>query len=401
MSGVTMSPLLPVIVITKNDNTTYTFNPFLGTFDFRVQSLQAQPPVDSQGGTFDLNIVSNDASNSAMNTLLSNISCGNKITIYIGKTDGGKILVFTGMMRDLIITEPNKKYMQLEVIGPDWWSDLAKNRICSFARIQKPAATGIGYDPTDTNVTVGQIAIDLLTLSSSYTFPDVTLQQQGVTVSQANIDPGLLGVSGTKVPQFIANFEKLDDKLSELDVWGSCIHYFDPDGTFHMRPAAIVPDAKGSWLFTDDPTDSTITTWAVGKVGYLAPNQKFKYTVENYKRRLIGTGGDLVSIDQKQETDSGSTVLSSTWLAIQVTPLMRVGFAIQIYVESIGTPTQDLAVMVVQDNGGNPTGSPLVNLNVSRTQISNTPTWIQVNVGQDYQTGSGVKYWIVLPGNSG
>lgn len=399
MSVVTRQPIIPVIVIYKNDGTQYTFNYFLGTFGFRLQSGQCTPPVDSQGGSFEVDIVSSDASNSAANTLLSNISCGNKIVIWAGKSNTGLTKIFTGMIRDIIITEPTSNYMQIQFVGPDWWSDIAKNRITSFARIQKPSASGIGYDNTDQNANVGQIAMDLLNLPTSYTFPDVTAAQQGIIVDSTKIDPGLLGTGGSKVPQFISNFEKLDDKLSELDVWGSSIHYFDPDGNFYMRPAAVVPDIKGSWLFTDDINDSLAPTWTPGKVGYLSPGQKFKYTVENYKRRLIGAGGDLVSIDTSQETNAGSDNLSPTWLAVQFQPTFITAYAIQIYLASIGVPTQNLALMLVQDQGGKPTGQVVRNLTLDKSLISSAPGWIQFNIGDQYQTSN--KYWVVLPGNTG
>lgn len=399
MVVVTRLPILPVIAIYKNDGSQYNFNHFTGTYDFRIQSLQCRPPVDSQGGTFTLNIVSSNASNSAANAFLGNISCGNKIVISLGKSASGLTKVLTGMIRDISIKESISNHMQIIITGPDWWSDIAKNRITSFARIQKPAASGIGYDNSDLNAVVSQIASDLIKLPTSYTFPDVTAEQQGIVVNLANIDPNLQGTNGTKVPQFISNFEKLDDKLSELDVWGSSIHYFDPDGNFYMRPAAIQPDPKGSWLFTDDPNDSISATWASGLVGFLAPSQEFKYTVESYKRRLIGTGGDLVSLDVSQETNSAFDTLSSTWLAIQFQPTFITAYSIQIYLASLGIPTQNLAFMLVQDRGGAPTGQVVKNLSLDKKNISNTPGWLSFNIGDQYQTSS--KYWVVLPGNSG
>ena len=72
--SITKRPLLPVITIKKDDDTLLTYNPFTPTFDFRLRSLQFEPPYDSVGGKFDLRIVSDAVTNAATNILINNIS---------------------------------------------------------------------------------------------------------------------------------------------------------------------------------------------------------------------------------------------------------------------------------------------------------------------------------------
>ena len=119
---ITKRPLLPVIVITKDDLTSYTFNPHIGTFDFRVSSLTFTPPYDNVGGSFNLSIMSSDATNSNMNTFLNNVNEGNELTISLGKTNATSTLIFRGIIERKEINESQKTFMSVTLSGPDWGS---------------------------------------------------------------------------------------------------------------------------------------------------------------------------------------------------------------------------------------------------------------------------------------
>ena len=73
---ITKKPLLPVIVITKDDLSTYTFNPHTSVFDFRE-----------------------------MNTFLTNVNEGNELIISLGKTNATSTLIFRGIIERKEIKE--------------------------------------------------------------------------------------------------------------------------------------------------------------------------------------------------------------------------------------------------------------------------------------------------------
>ena len=55
-----------------------------------------------------------------------------------------------------------------------------------------------------------------------------------------------------QVPQFEANAEKLDDKLTELDELGGTIHFVDADKTFYMKDALTISSSGVSALCVCD-----------------------------------------------------------------------------------------------------------------------------------------------------
>jgi len=194
----TKRPVLPVIQITKNDASTFTFNPFTPTFNFRLKNARFKPPFDARGGNYEMVLVSSDVSNSEANTLLTNIREDNQITAWVGKTDATKVKVFLGIIENIEINEPNKDLMEITLSGPDWGSDILKNRVVNDSWIQRKDLTDPNkVDTTDNSTTQQQIAIDLLTRSKTY--PDrnypVPIDTQGMTVSAGNIAGSDLQIS--------------------------------------------------------------------------------------------------------------------------------------------------------------------------------------------------------------
>jgi len=404
----TRQPILPVIQIVKNDSTIYNYNPFTSTFDFKVQTLQCSPAADAQGGKFTLKIIPPAGVDvSTMNAILGNIENGNQITIWIGKSNSSLTKVFLGVLENITVDESGPNYMQITLDGPDWGSDILKNRICLYYKVQRYLADNITYDPNDPNVTIVQILTDLLTSTLAYPFNDITVANQGIVFSASNVDTSIQNV---RIPQMMANLEHLDDKLSELDNWCNAVHYVDANKNYIMKPAVSNTSptpATGTWLFTDSVSDSLIASWTTGNVGYISlDGSSYKYTTENYKHRIIGIGSSQVSIDGatlgtpvQQTTNSGSTTLDSThWLAQQFKPIYATGYSVAIFLATVGTPTVDIIVEIVQDNAGKPTGQVLQNLSIPRSQVAPSPGgWNQINIGVSYLTPSA--YWIVIPPN--
>lgn len=408
-----LTPALPVLTIEKNDSSLYNFNPFGSpvTFDFKVKKCKLTPPVDSSGGKFSITIYAPDKSNATMNSILENIENGNEITGWVGKDEAGLAKFFLGVIQNITVNEITPNYMEVTLDGPDWGSDMLKNRISLYYKVQRYKADQVTLDPTDPNVTIPQIASDLLTAKLAYPFVDITAEDQGLVFDTDNIDISLQEV---RVAQILANYEHLDDKLSELDNWCNAVHYVDPDKNFIMRPAVPQPNPSpgttpGTWLFTDSKNDSLISDWQTGNVGFISMiGASYKYSTENYKARIIGLGGDQISIDGsvlgtpvEQTDDSGGyTALDTThWLAQKFTPVYAQGYSIALLVayQGLTPPSANMEVLIIQDNGGAPTGPVLATLSIPNSSFSSSPQWIQINVGQDYLTPN--PYWIVIPPN--
>ena len=169
-------PLLPVITIKKDDATLYTWNPFAGTFDFRVQSLRFTPVADSKGGQFQLTIVSSDATNVNARTLLTNITGNNEVTIWVGKTDTTKTKVFLGIVETVETYEPNLNLTTITLSGPDFGSNILKRRILDRSWTRAKESDGITL-ANDVTVLISQIVSDIITGAESlYVETDPTIE---------------------------------------------------------------------------------------------------------------------------------------------------------------------------------------------------------------------------------
>ena len=400
MVDITKRPFLPKITIKKNDASLYTFDHFTTTYDFRLVSGTIKSPYDSTGGQFSIKIISTDGTNSAMNTILSNIQEDNEVTIWVGKTTATLIKIFLGKIESIEIEEPNKNLMYVTISGPDWGSDILKNLVVNRSWIQEkdPANQDLLLS-TDFKSSVGQIVQDLLTDTKSYNLDvnyPVTAVNLGVIATAGNYP-----ATGTsyQVPQFEANSEKLDDKLTELDELAGTVHFVDADKTFYMKDSlAISPSGV---LLTDNENDSEIhgVKDYTGKVGYIAPNSTYTKTVENHKARLYGIGSNTFTTDTSQETVTGSTSLATDWYAQKITPVLQDLYTIGVYVGYTGTPTLDLTLLVVEDNAGLPTGSTLRTVSKGYTSITATGAWIYFPVGEKVNTAS-KSYWVILAGGT-
>jgi len=386
-------PLLPVITLEKNDASLYTFNHFLGTYDFRLRSLQFDPVYDSVGGKFDLRIVSSDVSNANANTILNNINPGNEIAIWLGKTDALKTKLFLGQMEEIEITEANKNLMELKLTGIDWGSAILKNRIVIGDWRQKFKADGTTLDETDTAAKISQIATDLLTKTMHYPSADYTAENQGVVVTAANIKPVDIPLA-----QFTANYEKLDDKLADLDRVGASVHYVDPTKNFIMKQDNVTNPT--GVLIVDDYDDSVAATWNQAKLGLILPNSSYTKSLELHKRRIFGLGGDQTDqIDQSSATDAGTpTEFYTQYIAQRFTPQKNNVYDIAVRLSKVGSPTVDPVLELWEEVSSTPTfGTNLKNVSIARTAVATTANWHLFSLSEQLNTKA--NYWIVMRKN--
>lgn len=390
---ITKKPQLPIINIAKNGGGNYVFNHYLATYDFRLRFLECKPPADSKGGNFKLTLVSSNATNVNANTLLSNIANGNEIVVYVGKSDATKLLVFRGIIESIEINEPNMNLMEITLTGPDFGSNILKHRVIQGYWEQYKTGDGITLDTTDTHTTPTQIAQDMLNISGNYPTSDgVTAATQGIVVTASN----MVALNNTPLAQFTVLLEILDDKISEIDAIAQTTHYVDANKNFIMKPPTLsTTGLPADHLLVDDYSDTVALTWDATKVGLISPGMKLKKTVENYKHRIFGVGGDTISLDQVFETNTTSQDINAKWYAAQYQPTQRMLYAVGVFVKTVGTPTSDLVIIIKEDNGGNPTGSVLSTVSIPKEKIGSSLGWRYVQIGVELNVAK--KYWIMLP----
>ncbi len=392
MSSVTITkqPLLPVITIKKNDGSLYTFSHFLGTYNFRIRRCEFTPPIDSVGGKFNITLTSSDGSQSGLNTILTAINEGNEVTIWIGKTDGTKTKAFLGIIETTEIIQPNKNYFDLKISGPDWGSYILKSRIVARSWTQK--RNGTALDTTDNTTLVSQIVDDLLTETQSYPNNDYSVVDSGLVFSSSNVT-----LPTIRLPDFNANYEKLDDKLAVLDDICGTIHYVDPDKVFYMKQQNIsASSAPATILFTDDYTDSIATGWDQTKVGLIGPNATYVRTLENHKRKIFGLGGNKDQVDINASSTTSSTTLETSHLAVKFTPTYTTVGNIGVYIAKVGTPTSNLIVDLREDNGGVPTGNIIRSVQIDKAAVGTSAPSLPNLVKINDEINTGRSYWIVL-----
>lgn len=385
--SITKRPLLPKITLQKNDNSLYTYDPFTSTFDFRLMSLQFKPVSDHQGGEFSMDIVSSNASNLSMNTLLGNVKEGNEVSISVGKTSGNIQSLFLGMIETITITEQSKNLMVVTMSGPDWGSSTMQGRIVNGFWEQRKAANGTDLDATDTSTAIENITYDLLTKTQYYAAADYAIDDQGVTVSLAN-----MVTTGISVPQFAANMEKLSDVLKELNHIGGTECYIDHTKTFRMvRPESL----DSGVLLTDDYTDSVATAWDQTKLGLILTGVSVTKSIENHLRRLIGLGGVQRVLDQKQESTGSSVTVHDKYYAVKFKPEFRDIDAISVYIAKVGSPASDLTLELVESDSSNqPNGSTIKAVTVARTDITTSANWTWFAINDVVNTSK--DHWIIL-----
>ena len=389
MSSLTISkrPLLPVIVITKDDATSYTYNPHIGTFDFRVSSLTFQPPYDNVGGSFTLSIMSSDATNTTMNTFLSNVNEGNELTISLGKTNATSTLIFRGIIERKEIIESQKTFMSVTLSGPDWGSYILKSKLSNGQWIQLKSGTGL--DATDDHTLISTIVSDLLTSAQYTPAAEYGADDLGVVYSASNVV-----VPEIRMPQFEANFEYLDDKLTELDNIAGTTHYIDASKNYIMKDPSLVASFSGI-LLADDYTAALAIGWDQTKLGLIAPNTSYVRTLENHKRRIYGLGGDQLTKDQYSDTDTTSTTLYDKSIAMRFTPRYRYCHSIGVKLSKTGSPTTGPIMELIEDYNSTPGGTILRDtLRKDSGAISASAGWHYFDIAEDLNVSK--NYWIVM-----
>lgn len=231
----------------------------------------------------------------------------------------------------------------------------------------------------------------MLTKAQSYPAVDVTVQNQGLVVNAANINPPTIRLSA-----FNANMEFLDDKLQEIDQLGGTTHFVDPDKVFCMeQPFTSSSVLPAEILLTDDFTDSVALGWNQAKVGLVGPDTTLKQTVEHFRRRLFGLGGDQLTIDQKQETDSASTQLDANYLAMRFSPRFRALNSVSVRLSKVGSPTLGPVLEIIEDDGTNqPLGTILRSISKDKDAITGSAGWHSFKISEELNTA--LDYWIVL-----
>ena len=397
LANITKVPLLPVITIEKTSGV-FTYNPFISTFDFRVGMLSVKPAFDAVGGTFSLEIIGATGTNAEMNTILSNISEGNEVTIWVGKSNATKTKIFLGIIEEIVIDEQNKNFMQVTLSGPDWGSDILKNRIVNYQWDQRRNSDGT-VDTADDSTSIINLVTSLLQDIQSYpsgSIDSVTAVSQGITIDATKILP-----INYQIPTFSARYEFLDDKLQELDDYGLSYHYVTPDKVFVMSQLGIsTTSAPATILFTDDANDST--SWTSGNVGLIAPGSSFKRTLEHHKRRVFGLGGLSSTLDQQNITTTSNSTMASVFKAQRFTPTKTTLSKIYLFLSQVGTPTSDFIMELRDDTVSGtsaPTGEVLRSISKNKNFLNGASSATISVFEMNEELTPGRNYWIVVMQN--
>ena len=397
LANITKVPLLPVITIEKTSGV-FTYNPFISTFDFRVGMLSVKPAFDAVGGTFSLEIIGATGTNAEMNTILSNISEGNEVTIWVGKSNATKTKIFLGIIEEIVIDEQNKNFMQVTLSGPDWGSDILKNRIVNYQWDQRRNSDGT-VDTADDSTSIINLVTSLLQDIQSYpsgSIDSVTAVSQGITIDATKILP-----INYQIPTFSARYEFLDDKLQELDDYGLSYHYVTPDKVFVMSQLGIsTTSAPATILFTDDANDST--SWTSGNVGLIAPGSSFKRTLEHHKRRVFGLGGLSSTVDQQNTTTTSNSTMASVFKAQRFTPTKTTLSKIYLFLSQVGTPTSDFIMELRDDTVSGtsaPTGEVLRSISKNKNFLNGASSATISVFEMNEELTPGRNYWIVVMQN--
>lgn len=399
MAGPTRQPLLPRIQICKNSDKTgftqvYEFNPLVTpkTLNFNLEKMSCRPPSDKSGGKAEFTITSPATDNATMNTILSNISEGNHLKIWSGKSTATSSLIFLGIIESIEIEEPTKNLMRVTISAPDWGSDLLKHIVVNGSWRQRRLTGSPNLaDPNDNTTTVLQIISDLVSRADKQTNTQrPTAVQFGLVYSASNIqiDPNF------KIPQFEANNEKLEDKLSAIDDVTGTNHFIDANKNLIVTPN--LQWTNSDILLVDDVNDSVAASWAAGQdhVGYIGPMTHYKRTLEAHNAEMLGIGGNTTSIDQSKTTVTNNDKLDVNYYAMQFIPTQNECEMIEVYVGYVGTPTANLIFSLIEDNAAKPEGTILRTLSKTKDDVVSGGNWVPFQVSTTLNAGK--KYWIVL-----
>lgn len=400
LAGITNRPLQVKITIQNSaGGGAYTYDPTAGAnppstgiYDFRLISGSWTPPSDGVAGKFDMVIY-----DPTFSAILPNIKQKGEVAVWVGKTAGTLAKVFLGSIEHIIIEEPNQSMYFIHLTGPDWGSDIIRNRIINYGWYQQKLVASNNPDSGDLGTRVGTLAKAVLQNAPVYPnqYNNATIEGMGVVVDDANIFAGTDG--GVSLPYFEASFEYAGDKLDELAAYAGAYWYVDPDKNFVMKSVPIdqstVPDS--GILLTDDYTDPVAASWASGKIGLIAPNTSYDLTSENSRKVIYGLGGNQISSDQSlTDTSAGSDALDSQYLAVKFVPAKQQIEQITVYVAKVGNPQSDLYLDLVYDSSGAPNGDNVRSLYISKDGIGTSVAPCTVAVGDNLIVGS--PYWIIL-----
>jgi len=181
----------------------------------------------------------------------------------------------------------------------------------------------------------------------------------------------------TTVPDIRWSYRPLVDCLKQLALLpkeGEHVFYVDADKNLHFFLSGT--KHSGVSYMKDDIYEAT-----------------FGDDSTKLKNVVLIRGGYTLEKDQAQETVVGSSSLHEYFYADELTPIETTMKQIELYVEKVGNPAENLKGKIVEDKDGTPTGSTLKFFERTRLAIS-TADWYAISI--EIAVVSGKKLWIVL-----
>ncbi|MBI5697302.1 MAG: hypothetical protein HZC29_02135 [Thaumarchaeota archaeon] len=224
---------------------------------------------------------------------------------------------------------------------------------------QKKQSDGLTLDDTDTNAKCSELVKKLLTSKDHYGNPSRDLLSVDVT----NVDD-----IDVKVASLEKNYESINSTLSQLANMSGCIFGLDPDDNFWFRYRG---SKSSGFLFTNNRTSLQTQNWSKSKFAILRkiPTGYVDTTIGYGISDLIGVGCFHDTKDYEQTSANALLDLSSKYFAFPITPTKDNISKIAPYLSEVGTPSKDLGVSIISNNGS---GAPLSTSNRKKITVMST-----------------------------
>ncbi|MEM3160348.1 MAG: hypothetical protein QXJ74_06155 [Nitrososphaera sp.] len=380
-------PLMPKVLIKSRDGVTtyHTYNAHsLGGADINIAGIDCTIGT-GMAGIATILIEDSDG------TLNANVKNGVKVEIRASKASGdidntaNKLL--TGYVRDFqtLRQGTNTLGYLLTVYG----SQVRFNeRITNFFRFGDRDSFASENPASDTDMRISALFTDLVEDTDHLPIGTPTLSSEGFTMT--GIDTIVEQMPSIKEP--FTEFTTVANRLAEAGglSWG-----VDATEDIFLR-YPLLTHSGITIKDTVETTDDANTAYPVGAWDFRDSIQK----TDGFANRLYGKGGTQLHVDQSQTTDSASTSLYDTDVAMQFTPTAHDLDAIRLIVSRTGTLSADIEGEVRLDVSDTPTGDIVGTFRIWKNLVGTSATQVTVNVeshGKYLQVDK--KHWIILKEN--
>ena len=404
------NPLHPRIVITNlSGGAAYQFTSKQldanGTQDFSLEAMNLHLGIDDDFGF--LQLVIHDHSNALTDLTDSDrpgvIGREWAVQLFLGKTLALEERWFYGKIKDFTVSRPTTgiQTISLTCVG---WGVILRERMSRLVRNQAKTSDGISLDDTDDSTKISELLLDLFNDKDHYVDDNMT-QLTNITAQTSTTGAGIdESVTSQKIANVNFNIASFAQVISNLCGIANTTWQINADR------ALIVQDPEtidSGFLFTNDLSSTTSTTWDSTKIGYIlnAPLEWKDSSADMLFNFVHGFGHFKpgVSVSETTTPDAADN-LDSEWHAIPFTPASDNIVKLAIRSIKTGTPAVAGSVEIWGDTGGSGPDPADVRykkaLNVTTLNKLGTSTpadWFEIPINPRLQVTPGEQLYIVFP----